>query len=295
MDIRDELKRRRIFFDGGMGSMLQERGLLPGELPERWNLSHPEAVKEIHLEYLRAGADVVTANTFGANGFKYKKDEGYSLGSIVTAGVSLAKEAVKEAGHGYAALDLGPTGRLLAPCGDLDFEDACKAYKEVVEAGVRAGADLIVIETMGDSYELKAAVLAAKEVSSLPVFATVTLDEKGKMLTGGTVETAVALLEGLGADVIGLNCGLGPVQLLPFMKHLRSVSSLPLMVNPNAGLPRSENGRTVYDIDACGFAQAMKAMAECGVSVLGGCCGTTPEHIRRLREVCGPLPLLPVL
>ncbi len=147
---------------------------------------------------------------------------------------------------------------------------------------------------MGDSYELKAAVLAAKEVSSLPVFATVTLDEKGKMLTGGTVETAVALLEGLGADVIGLNCGLGPVQLLPFMKHLRSVSSLPLMVNPNAGLPRSENGRTVYDIDACGFAQAMKAMAECGVSVLGGCCGTTPEHIRRLREVCGPLPLLPV-
>lgn len=294
MDIRDELKRRRIFFDGGMGSMLQERGLLPGELPETWNLSHPEAVKEIHLEYLRAGADVVTANTFGANGFKYKKDEGYSLESIVTAGVSLAKEAVKEAGHGYAALDLGPTGRLLAPCGDLDFEDACKAYKEVVEAGVRAGADLIVIETMGDSYELKAAVLAAKEVSSLPVFATVTLDEKGKMLTGGTVETAAALLEGLGADVIGLNCGLGPVQLLPFMKHLRSVSSLPLMVNPNAGLPRSENGRTVYDIDACGFAQAMKAMAECGVSVLGGCCGTTPEHIRRLREVCGPLPLLPV-
>lgn len=137
-------------------------------------------------------------------------------------------------------------------------------------------------------------MLAAKEVSSLPVFATVTLDEKGKMLTGGTVETAAALLEGLGADVIGLNCGLGPVQLLPFMKHLRSVSSLPLMVNPNAGLPRSENGRTVYDIDACGFAQAMKAMAECGVSVLGGCCGTTPEHIRRLREVCGPLPLLPV-
>ena len=255
MDIRDELKRKRIFFDGGMGSMLQERGLLPGELPETWNLSHPEAVKEIHLEYLRAGADVVTANTFGANGFKYKKDEGYSLGSIVTAGVSLAKEAVKEAGHGYAALDLGPTGRLLAPCGDLDFEDACKAYKEVVEAGVRAGADLIVIETMGDSYELKAAVLAAKEVSSLPVFATVTLDEKGKMLTGGTVETAAALLEGLGADVIGLNCGLGPVQLLPFMKRLQSVSSLPLMVNPNAGLPRSENGRTVYDIDACGFAR----------------------------------------
>lgn len=294
MDIREELKQKRIFFDGGMGSMLQERGLLPGELPELWNLSHPGTVKEIHLEYLRAGADVVTANTFGANRFKYKKEEGYSLESIVTAGVSLARAAVQEAGHGYAALDLGPTGRLLAPYGDLEFEDACLAYKEVVEAGVRAGADLIIIETMGDCYELKAAVLAAKEASSLPVFATVTLDEKGKMLTGGTVEAAAALLEGLGADVIGLNCGLGPVQLLPFMRQLRRVSSLPLMANPNAGLPRSENGRTVYDIDAAGFAGAMKEMAESGVSVLGGCCGTTPDHIRRLREACGPVPLAPV-
>ncbi|MGI5984121.1 MAG: homocysteine S-methyltransferase family protein [Sakamotonia sp.] len=294
MDIREELKQKRIFFDGGMGSMLQERGLLPGELPELWNLSHPETVKEIHLEYLRAGADVVTANTFGANRFKYKKEEGYSLESIVTAGVSLARAAVQEAGHGYAALDLGPTGRLLAPYGDLEFEDACLAYKEVVEAGVRAGADLIIIETMGDCYELKAAVLAAKEASSLPVSATVTLDEKGKMLTGGTVEAAAALLEGLGADVIGLNCGLGPVQLLPFMRQLRRISSLPLMANPNAGLPRSENGRTVYDIDAAGFAGAMKEMAESGVSVLGGCCGTTPDHIRRLREACGPVPLAPV-
>ena len=294
MDIREELKQKRIFFDGGMGSMLQERGLLPGELPELWNLSHPETVKEIHLEYLRAGADVVTANTFGANRFKYKKEEGYSLESIVTAGVSLARAAVQEAGHGYAALDLGPTGRLLAPYGDLEFEDVCLAYKEVVEAGVRAGADLIIIETMGDCYELKAAVLAAKEASSLPVFATVTLDEKGKMLTGGTVEAAAALLEGLGADVIGLNCGLGPVQLLPFMRQLRRISSLPLMANPNAGLPRSENGRTVYDIDAAGFAGAMKEMAESGVSVLGGCCGTTPDHIRRLREACGPVPLAPV-
>ena len=294
MDIREELKQKRIFFDGGMGSMLQERGLLPGELPELWNLSHPETVKEIHLEYLRAGADVVTANTFGANRFKYKKEEGYSLESIVTAGVSLARAAVQEAGHGYAALDLGPTGRLLAPYGDLEFEDACLAYKEVVKAGVRAGADLIIIETMGDCYELKAAVLAAKEASSLPVFATVTLDEKGKMLTGGTVEAAAALLEGLGADVIGLNCGLGPVQLLPFMRQLRRISSLPLMANPNAGLPRSENGRTVYDIDAAGFAGAMKEMAESGVSVLGGCCGTTPDHIRRLREACGPVPLAPV-
>lgn len=294
MDIREELKQKRIFFDGGMGSMLQERGLLPGELPELWNLSHPETVKEIHLEYLRAGADVVTANTFGANRFKYKKEEGYSLESIVTAGVSLARAAVQEAGHGYAALDLGPTGRLLAPYGDLEFEDACLAYKEVVKAGVRAGADLIIIETMGDCYELKAAVLAAKEASSLPVFATVTLDEKGKMLTGGTVEAAAALLEGLGADVIGLNCGLGPVQLLPFMRQLRRISSLPLMANPNAGLPRSENGRTVYDIDAAGFAGAMKEMAESGVSVLGGCCGTTPDHIRQLREACGPVPLAPV-
>lgn len=291
MGVLDELKRRRLFFDGGMGSLLQAQGLKPGELPELWNFLHPDIIEKIHRDYLKAGADVVTTNTFGVNRFKFKKEDGYSVQEIVAQAVGLARKAVEKEGHGYVALDMGPTGKLLAPYGSLEFEDACDVYKEVVEAGKEAGADLIIIETMGDSYELKAAVLAAKESSALPVFATVTLDEKGKMLTGGSVESVTALLEGLGADVIGLNCGLGPVQLLPFITRMRAAASVPVMVNPNAGLPRSENGATVYDIDSDTFALAMKDMAESGVSVLGGCCGTTPEHIRKTREVCKDVPL----
>lgn len=186
---------------------------------------------------------------------------------------------------------MGPTGKLLKPYGDLEFEDAYEAYKEVVIAGKEAGADLVIIETMGDGYELKAAVLAAKENSNLPVFATITLDEKGKMLTGGNVESVTALLEGLGADVIGLNCGLGPIQLLPFLKDMVRVSSTPILVNPNAGLPRSEGGKTVYDINADEFAEAMKEMARNGATVLGGCCGTTPEHIHKTKLVCDAIPV----
>lgn len=291
MGICEEIRKKRIFFDGGMGSLLQARGLKPGELPETWNLSHPDQIERIHREYLEAGADVVTANTFGLNRFKFKEEDGYSVKEMAAAAVSHARRAVKAAGHGYVALDLGPTGKLLAPYGSLEFEDACDAYKEVVEAGEKAGADLVIIETMGDSYELKAAVLAAKEAGTLPVFATVTLDERGKMLTGGSVESVTALLEGLGADVIGLNCGLGPIQLLPFLKRMYAVSSTPILVNPNAGLPRNEGKATVYDIDSDTFAAAMKEMAENGASLLGGCCGTTPEHIKKTRELCFSLPL----
>ena len=291
MGIREDLKKRRLFFDGGMGSLLQARGLRPGELPEIWNLERPAIIESIHLDYLEAGADVVTSNTFGANRFKYNEETGHTVDEIVTAAVSLAKSAVRKAGHGYVALDMGPTGKLLAPYGTLEFEEACDVYKEVVRAGAGAGADLIIIETMGDSYELKAAVLAAKETCDLPVFATVTLDEKGKMLTGGNVESVTALLEGLGVDAIGLNCGLGPVQLLPFVKQMAAVASVPLLVNPNAGLPRSENGKTVYDIDSDTFAEEMCKIAESGASVLGGCCGTTPEHIRKMRALCEQISL----
>lgn len=290
MGILDIIKERRIYFDGGMGSLLQSRGLKPGELPETWNLLHPEIVEGIHRDYLDAGADVVTANTFGLNRFKFKKEDGWSVEEIAAAAVENARRAIAACGHGFAALDLGPTGKLLKPYGDLEFEDACNAYKEVVMAGEKAGADLVIIETMGDSYELKAAVLAAKECSSLPVFATVTLDENGKMLTGGNVESVTALLEGLGADVIGLNCGLGPKELLPFLKKMAEISSTPILVNPNAGLPRSENGKTVYDIDAKEFGAAMGEMAR-SASILGGCCGTTPEHIRAVRAVCDEIPL----
>ena len=291
MNIREELKKRRLFFDGGMGSLLQAKGLKPGELPETWNILHPEIIEQIHVDYLKAGADVVTTNTFGVNRFKYKKEVNYSVEEIVTAAVQIAKSAVERAGHGFVALDLGPTGKLLTPYGTLEFEEACDVYKEVVSAGTAAGADLIIIETMGDSYELKAAVLAAKEASDLPIFATVTLDEKGKMLTGGNVESVTALLEGLGVDVIGLNCGLGPIQLRAFVEKMCACASIPVMVNPNAGLPRSEGGKTVYDINSDQYAEAMTKIAEAGASVLGGCCGTTPEHIRKMHEVCKDVPL----
>lgn len=290
MGIREELIQRRLFFDGGMGSLLQAKGLKPGELPETWNLLHPDTIEEIHFDYLMAGADVVTTNTFGVNRFKYNKESGYPVEDVVFAAVANAKRAVGRAGHGFVALDLGPTGKLLEPYGTLGFEEACDVYKEVVCAGAAAGADLVLIETMGDSYELKAAVLAAKEACELPVFATVTLDEKGKMLTGGNVESVTALLEGLGVDVVGLNCGLGPVQILPLIRRMVEVASVPVMVNPNAGLPRSEGGKTVYDIDSDAFADTMKAIAESGVSVLGGCCGTTPEHIGKMYAVCKDVP-----
>ncbi|MBE5972150.1 MAG: homocysteine methyltransferase [Lachnoclostridium sp.] len=290
MGIREELRQRRLFFDGGMGSLLQAKGLKPGELPETWNLLHPEIIVGIHRDYLDAGADIITTNTFGVNRFKYKKEQGFSVEEVTAAAVANAKKAVESAGHGFVALDLGPTGKLLEPYGTLGFEEACDVYKEVVRAGAAAGADLVIIETMGDSYELKAAVLAAKEESDLPIFATVTLDEKGKMLTGGNVESVTALLEGLGVDVIGLNCGLGPVQLLPLIRKMVEIASVPVMVNPNAGLPRSEDGKTVYDINSDQFAETMRVIAENGVSILGGCCGTTPEHIAKMHEVCKDVP-----
>ena len=297
MTILEEMKVRRLFCDGGMGSLLQAQGLKPGELPETWNLTRRDVLISIHRSYLEAGADIMTTNTFGANRLKFKDD----LESIVTAAVENARTAVREAGHGYVALDLGPTGRLLKPLGDLDFEDAVKLYKEVVSIGARAGADLVLIETMSDSYELKAAVLAAREAGfrpdtgeRLPVFATVIFDEKGKLLTGGNVESTVALLEGLRVDALGINCGLGPVQMKGILEEILRVSSLPVLVNPNAGLPRSENGKTVYDIDAEGFALVMEEIAAMGAVVVGGCCGTTPDHIAAVVQACSgitPRPL----
>lgn len=292
--ILDEMRERRIFCDGGMGSLLQAAGLQAGELPERWNLSHPQTVTDIHRQYLKAGADIMTTNTFGANRLKY----GEELKSIIEAGVENAKKAVLEAGHGYVALDIGPTGKLLKPLGDLDFEEAFLLYREVVELGAAAGADLILIETMSDSYELKAAVLAAKEAGyrpdtgeRLPVFATVIFDGGGKLLTGGNVESTVALLEGLKVDVLGMNCGLGPVQMKGILKEMLEVSSTPVMINPNAGLPRSENGQTVYDIDADTFAEEVKELAAMGAVIVGGCCGTTPEHIGKVVKQCAGLPV----
>ena len=291
MKLIERLGKEWLFFDGGTGTILQEQGLAAGELPETWNLTHPEEIVALHGGYLQAGCDIINTNTFGANALKYPDQ----LQAVVEAAVAHAKAARRQSGRedAYIALDIGPTGRLLQPLGDLPFEQAVELFGEVVRIGAAAGADLVLIETMSDSYELKAAVLAAKENCDLPVLATVIFDEKGKLLTGGTVDSTVALLEGLRVDALGVNCGLGPEQMLPIIQRLTEVSSLPVIVNPNAGLPRSENGRTVFDIDADSFADWMARIAEMGVQVLGGCCGTTPAHIRQMIARCRQKPFLP--
>ena len=294
--IKDRLGKELLFFDGGMGTLLQERGLGPGELPETWNLIHPDVIRDIHRSYIEAGSDIVLTNTFGANALKFH-DDGCSLEEIVKKGVENVKRAAEEAKVGrtvYTALDMGPTGKLLKPMGDLDFETAYEAFKEVAIWGEEAGADLIHIETMSDTYELKAAVLAAKENTSLPVFATAIFDERGKLLTGADVPSVVALLEGLRADAIGINCGMGPEQMLPVLEQFLKYSSLPVIVKPNAGLPKQKNGQTYYDVDPEQFAGLMKQVVQMGAVVVGGCCGTTPDHIRMMRELCGEMPAVPV-
>ena len=276
-DLRERLGKEWLVFDGGTGTILQSRGLRGGELPETWNLRRPEDIIDLHCGYLRAGCDIFNTNTFGANALKFPDD----LEEIVTAAVNLAKEARRRCGRedAYVALDIGPTGKLLEPLGDLPFEQAVELFGEVVRYGSRAGADLVLIETMSDSYEAKAAVLAAKENCDLPVLVTVTFDGQGKMLTGGSVDSTVALLEGLRVDALGVNCGLGPEQMIPIVERLTEVCSVPVIVNPNAGLPRTEGGRTVYNVGPEEFADRMEKIARMGVQAVGGCCGTTPEHI----------------
>lgn len=291
-NIMDRIGREWLFFDGGTGSILQEKGLQPGELPETWNLLHPDRILDLHRGYLEAGADIYNTNTFGANRLKFPEN----LDEIVTAAVKLAKEARTQAGRdddAYVALDIGPTGKLLAPMGDLSFDDAVDIFGEVVRIGAREGADLVLIETMNDSYEAKAAVLAAKENCDLPVFITCVFDGSGKMLTGGTPESVVAMLEGLGVDALGVNCSLGPAQMIPIVERLVKAAHVPVLVNPNAGLPKSVDGKTVYDVGPEEFAGYMKQIAELGAAAVGGCCGTTPDYIRAEIAAVRPLPLLP--
>ncbi len=290
-DIRREMGKRLLFFDGGMGSLLQKRGLKTGELPETWNLLKPEVLIQIHKEYAEAGADIILANTFGANGLKFPDN----LDEIITAGIANAREGIRQSGRdAYVALDVGPTGKLLKPMGTLEFEDAVRIFADVVKAGVKAGADLILIETMNDLYELKAAVLAAKENCDLPVFATAVFDEKHKMLTGADPMAVVALLEGLHADAVGMNCSLGPKELLPIFEEMAQYASIPLIINPNAGLPRNENGQTVYDVTPEEFAEDMAPFVEAGAWFAGGCCGTTPEHIKALVDRCKDMEVIPL-
>ncbi len=290
-DIRELLGKKRLYFDGGMGSLLQARGLKPGELPETWNILHPNIIEELHSTYLESGADIINANTFGANLLHYPDN----LEEIVQAGVSIAVQARnKTKPDAFVTLDIGPLGKLLKPMGDLDFEEAVRIFARTVEIGARCGADVVLIETMTDPYETKAAVLAAKEHCDLPVFVTFTLEKNGRMMTGGTIPGMVAMLEGLRVDAIGFNCSLGPREMIPFVKELCAYTSLPVIVNPNAGLPVTRHGMTFYEVEADEFAALMKEISACGVQVAGGCCGTTPKHIKRLRETLEQTPLVPI-
>lgn len=268
------------FFDGGMGTMLQAAGLLgPGELPEPLNLTHPEEIAAIHQAYADAGAEFISTNTFGANGLKFDNVE-----ELVQAATALVRRTGKK-----VVLDIGPLGKLLQPMGELAFDDAYDLFARTIRAGA-PGADLVLIETMSDTLELKAAVLAAKENCDLPVFTTMIMDEKGRLLTGADIETAVTMLEGLGVDALGFNCSMGPDQMLPLVAQLRELTCLPIIVNPNAGLPESVNGETVYNVDTEAFAEKMEAIAKLGVSYLGGCCGTTPAHIAKMIDRVQDIP-----
>lgn len=258
------------YFDGGMGTMLN---LKAGELPELLNINDPERVYAIHKAYADAGCNIISANTFGANRFKYD-----NVDEIVKSAVKNAKRTGKK-----VALDIGPTGKLLKPMGDLDFEECVDIFADVVKAG-RDEADLVLLETFGDLYEIKAAMLAVKENCDLPLIVSMIFDEKARLLTGADVRTACAVVEGLGADAIGFNCGLGPKQMLPLVEELEKHASIPILVMPNAGLPESVNGETIYNVAPDEFAGYMKQIAKMGVSYLGGCCGTTPAHLKAMIE-----------
>lgn len=258
------------YFDGGMGTMLN---LKAGELPELLNINDPERVYAIHKAYADAGCNIISANTFGANRFKYD-----NVDEIVKSAVKNAKRTGKK-----VALDIGPTGKLLKPMGDLDFEECVDIFADVVKAG-RDDADLVLLETFGDLYEIKAAMLAVKENCDLPLVVSMIFDEKARLLTGADVRTACAVVEGLGADAIGFNCGLGPKQMIPLVEELEKHASIPILVMPNAGLPESVNGETIFNVDPDEFASYMTQIAKMGVSYLGGCCGTTPAHLKAMIE-----------
>ncbi len=290
--LTQRLGKEWLFCDGGSGTYLQEHGLAGGELPETWNLSRPDIIEKMNRSYYEAGADIVNTNTFGANVLKFgdKTDE------IITAGVNIAKRARHAAGRdddAYVALDIGPTGKLLEPMGDLSFDRAVEIFAQIVRAGAVAGADLVLIETMSDGYEAKAALLAAKENCTLPVIVTCVYDNNGRLLTGGTVETTVAMLEGLGADAVGVNCGVGPDMMVPIVERLVKCASVPVVVNPNAGLPQVADGKTVFNVGPEEFVHHMSVIARMGVQVCGGCCGTTPDHIRLLSDTVRELPFIP--
>ena len=294
MNIKEFLKNNTLILDGGMGTLLQSSGLTPGELPERWNITHPDVITGVHRAYLDAGSNVVSTNTFGASILKFDTDE---LDSIVHAAVENARRAIAESTgtqQKWVALDIGPSGKMLKPYGDLDFERAVEIFAETVRLGVKYGVDLIFIETMNDSYETKAALLAAKENSDLPVFVSNAYGEDGKLMTGANPAAMIALLEGMGADAIGVNCSLGPKALAPVVCDYLKYSSTPVILKPNAGLPRVVGDKTVYDVTPDDFAVEVAALVEQGVRAVGGCCGTTPEYIAATTRAVANIKPLPI-
>ena len=294
MKITEFLKNNTVFLDGGMGTLLQERGLAAGELPERWNIERPEEIIAIHRAYYDAGSNIVNTNTFGANILKFVPDE---LESIVKAAIENARSAAKDsngAQEKFVALDIGPTGKMLKPYGDLDFEDAVSVFAETVKLGAKYGADLVMIETMNDSLETKAALLAVKENCELPVFVSNAYSEDGKLMTGASPAAMVAMLEGMGADAIGVNCSLGPKALAPVVEEYLKYASIPVLLKPNAGLPCSVCGKTHYDVSAEDFAAEVSALVKNGVRIAGGCCGTTPEYIAATVRACADIAPTPI-
>ncbi|MBQ9953458.1 MAG: homocysteine S-methyltransferase family protein [Clostridia bacterium] len=294
MTFLEFLKTNHVFFDGGMGTLLQAKGLQAGELPERWNLSHPQIVQEIHRAYYDAGSNVVTANTFGANALKFSAEE---LDFIVRAAMENARLAQAQSGGDqpkFIALDIGPLGKLLKPLGDLEFEDAVELFAKTVRLGVKYGADLILIETMNDCYETKAALLAAKENSTLPVLVSNAYGEDGKLMTGATPAAMVAMLEGMGADAIGANCSLGPKQLSSVVEELLECASVPVLMQANAGLPKLDGETTVFDVKEKDFAEETAALMQKGLRIAGGCCGTTPSYIKELAETAKNIEIKPI-
>ncbi len=287
------LREGRVYFDGGMGTLLQKAGLPVGTLPEEWNITNPEAVTGIHLDYLRAGSNVITANTFGANSLKFD-----DLEEVVSAAVANGKRAIDlfdgDRERCFVALDIGPLGKILEPIGDMPFERAVELFGETIRYGTKHGADLIIIETMNDCLETKAAVVAAKENSDLPIFVSNVYDENRKLLTGADPKAMIAMLEGLGVDAIGMNCSLGPRQMVEVVREYAEYASLPIIVMPNAGLPTKAEGKTVFDVSPEEYAECMAEIARLGARVLGGCCGTTPEYIRLMREKTQDIPVIPL-
>lgn len=280
MDIRKKLGKELLILDGACGTALQvEYGLKPGERPENWCFEKPNIIENLHLKYLDSGSDIILTNTFGTNAFKFGKD----TEKYIKKAVEIAKKATSHKQGAFVALDIGPTGKLMVPYGDLEFEEAYDSFKEVVLAG--EGVDLVLIETMSDLYEMKAAILAVKENSNLPIIASVTLDSNGKTLTGGDIETVATVLEGLGVDVIGLNCGFGPDKMIGWVKELREYTNLPIMIKPNAGMPVMVNNELHYDVDSIAFKKYMLEGVKAGAYLIGGCCGTTPEYIKQISSI----------